>query len=83
MVEARSQLAGRIKPGRYGAGETPQVTLSEVRGRQIVQAAGWPNTFYAISRRIAEAAGPGTPKSRVSPSVASATIKASSPRQFS
>ena len=63
MVEARSQLVGRIKPGRYGAGETPQVTLSEVRGRQIVQAAGWPNTFYAISRRIAEAAGgtvPGT-----------------------
>ena len=63
MVEARSQLVGRIKPGRYGAGETPQVTLSEVRGRQIVQAAGWPDTFYAISRRIAAAAGgtvPGT-----------------------
>ena len=63
MLEARSQLAGRIKPGRYGAGETPQVTLSEVRGRWIVQAAGWPDTFDAVSRRIAEAAGgtvPGT-----------------------
>ncbi len=63
MLEARSQLAGRIKPGRYGAGETPQVTLSEVRGRRIVQAAGWPDTFDAVSRRIAEAAGgtvPGT-----------------------
>ena len=63
MVEARSQLAGRVKPGRYGAGETPQVTLSEVRGRRIVQAAGWPDTFDVVSRQIAEAAGgtvPGT-----------------------
>ena len=57
MVEARSQLVGRIKPGRYGAGETPQVTLSEVRGRRIVQAAGWPDTFDVVSRQIAEAAG--------------------------
>lgn len=63
MVEVRSQLAGRIKPGRYGAGDAPQVTLSEVRGRRIVQAAGWSDTFEDVGRQIAEAAGgtvPGT-----------------------
>ena len=61
VIEARSQLATRIKPGLYGAGEAPQVTLSEVRRRRIVQAAGWPNTFEAVARRLAEAAGGTVP----------------------
>jgi len=60
MLDRRSQLAEQLKPGQYGAGETPGVTLSEVRGRAIVQAAGWPDTFEAVSKRLAAAAG-GTP----------------------
>ena len=60
MLDRRSQLAEHLKPGRFGAGETPRVMLSEVRGRAIVQAVGWPDTFENVSKRLAEAAG-GTP----------------------
>ncbi len=62
MLEARSQLASHIKPGRYGAGDSPGVTLSEVRGRSIVQVAGWPDTFETVSKRLAAAAGGTVPK---------------------
>ena len=57
MLDRRSQLAERLKPGRYGAGDTPGVVLSEVRNRAIVQAAGWPGSFDEVSKRLAEAAG--------------------------
>ena len=60
MLDRRSQLAEHLKLGRFGAGKTPRVTLSEVRGRAIVQAAGWPDSFENVSKRLAEAAG-GTP----------------------
>ena len=39
MLDRRSQLAEHLKLGRFGAGKTPRVTLSEVRGRATVQAA--------------------------------------------
>ena len=61
MLEARSQLANYIKPGRYGAGESPDVTLSEVSGRNIVQVAGWLNTFDVVSKRLASVAGGTVP----------------------
>ena len=61
VIEARSQLATRIKPGLYGTAEAPQVTLSEVRRRRIVQAAGWSDTFETVARRLAEAAGGTVP----------------------
>ena len=60
MLDRRSQLAERLKPGRYGAGDTPGIFLSDVRGRAVVQAVGWPDSFDEISKRLAEAAG-GTP----------------------
>jgi heterotetrameric sarcosine oxidase gamma subunit len=61
MLEARSQLASHIKPGLYGAGDHPVVTLSEVRGRSIIQVAGWPDTFETVSTRLATAAGGAVP----------------------
>jgi heterotetrameric sarcosine oxidase gamma subunit len=56
MLEARSQLVDHIKPGRYGVGDSPGVTLSEVSGRTIVQVAGWPDTFDVVSKRFASSA---------------------------
>lgn len=61
MLEARSQLASHVKPGRYGSGDSPGVALSEVRGRSIVQAAGWPDSFDTVSTRLASAAGGTVP----------------------
>ncbi|MAW54411.1 MAG: hypothetical protein CMM69_02960 [Rhodospirillaceae bacterium] len=61
MLEARSQLASHIKPGRYGPGDSPNVILSEVRGRFIVQVAGWPDTFETVSKGLAAAAGGTVP----------------------
>lgn len=61
MLEARSQLASYIKPGRYGAGDSPNVILTEVRGRSIVQVAGWPDTFETVSKGLAAAAGGTVP----------------------
>ena len=60
MLDRRSQLAEHLKLGCFGAGKTPRVMLSEVRGRAIVQVAGWPDSFENVSKRLAEAAG-GTP----------------------
>ena len=53
MLDARSALAEHLVPGRYGAGEGG-VSLSERRGRSIVQVAGWPERFDAVTRRITE-----------------------------
>lgn len=61
MLESRSALANHLKPGRFGAGTDIGVTLSEVRGRHIFQAAGWPETFPSISKRLAETAGTTVP----------------------
>ena len=57
MLDRRSQLAEHLKLGCFGAGKTPRVMLSEVRGRAIVQVAGWPDSFENVSKRLAEAAG--------------------------
>ena len=61
MLEARSQLASRMKPGHYGAEGKLGVTLCEVRGRGIVQAAGWPASFETVAPRLATAAGGTVP----------------------
>lgn len=60
MLEVRSALASHLKPGRHSDGGG--VVLSEVRGRYIFQAAGWPNSFEAISKRLTDIAGTTVPE---------------------
>ncbi len=56
MPEARSPLAGVYRPGRSGAaaGE-PGVRIAEVRGLDLVQVAGWPDTFDGVAAAVSEA----------------------------
>ena len=62
--------AGRGKRDR----PSPVQARAEARGLEV---------RHPVSLRTAEAVLPGTPNRRVSPSVASATMKLSSPRQRS
>lgn len=56
MPEARSALASFYHTGRSGAPEGPPgLRVAEVRGRDIVQLASWPDAFGQIAGPLSEA----------------------------
>lgn len=58
MLEARSPLHDVLRPGCYGsAGDMPGVALSELRGRKIVQLAGWPGSFDGVVEQLPDILG--------------------------
>ncbi|MEM1044561.1 MAG: sarcosine oxidase subunit gamma [Pseudomonadota bacterium] len=57
MAERLSALAGHAEPRRFGAPDTVGVTLSEVPGLVLHQAACWPDTMGAVAEQIAKASG--------------------------
>lgn len=61
MLEVRSALADVAIPGRYGAirPEGPGVRLAEVRGRALLQLAGWPDSFASAIDRLIGVIGDG------------------------
>ena len=54
MVEIASALAGVLKPGRHGPpAKTAGLTLSEVKGRDVVQVGAWRETVDRVREKLA------------------------------
>lgn len=55
MPERRSALAAVCRPGDFGAQlDAPGLEICELVGRDLVQLAGWPDSFESVSARLAE-----------------------------
>ena len=53
MPERRSALAAAYEVGRHGRAEgEPGVSLSEVRGLDLIQLGAWPDSFAAVRSRL-------------------------------
>ena len=53
MPERRSALAAVYKSGAFGAlSDTPGLGIREVTGRDLVQFAGWPDSFEAVASKL-------------------------------
>lgn len=57
MAERISALHGHVKRGRFGAEGPVGVTLSELPGLILQQAAAWPDSLAAVGAKAAAAAG--------------------------
>ncbi len=57
MAERLSALAGHAEPRRFGTPDQIGVTLSELPGLVLHQAACWPETIAAVGGQIAKAVG--------------------------
>lgn len=55
MPERRSALAAVCRPGTFGAApDAPGLEIREVKDRDLVQVAGWPDTFKAVTPRLTQ-----------------------------
>jgi len=64
MPEVRSVFGSRYVPGRHGTGDDPGVSLRELTGWDMVQAAAWRGRYPALCERVERALGlapPSTP----------------------
>jgi sarcosine oxidase subunit gamma len=71
MPEIRSALVGQ--PPRRASNAKSALAIEEVPGRDLLQVAGWPDSFNAATTRLAQLCGCPVPRDTVSASTAGAT----------